>query len=66
MWKDATVREIAVVLVIKLMLLYGIWTTFFHRPDERELTPHDVGHLLLGNSHQAAFDPLITNVATQE
>jgi hypothetical protein len=66
MWKDASVREIAVVLGIKLILLYGLWITFFHHPDERELTPHDVGLLLLGKSQQAAFDPLITNVATQE
>jgi hypothetical protein len=54
MWKEASVREIAVVLVIKLILLYGIWVTFFHHPDKPELTPSDVGHLLLGNPHQKA------------
>ncbi len=65
MWKDASVREIAVVLAIKLVLLYGLWMTFFHHPDERELTPHDVGHLLLGNAQEAAITPL-THLAAQE
>jgi hypothetical protein len=65
MWKDASVREIAVVLGIKLILLYGLWITFFHHPDERELTPHDVGLLLLGKSQQAASPPL-TRVVAQE
>jgi len=54
MWKDASVREIAVVLAIKLILLYGIWFAFFNHPNERELTHIDVGNLLLGESHRAA------------
>jgi len=50
MWNQAIVRELAVVLVIKLAALYVIWLAFFHQPDERELTHQEVGQLLLGES----------------
>jgi hypothetical protein len=49
MWNQAIVRELAVVLVIKLAALYVIWLAFFNQPDERELTHHEVGQLLLGD-----------------
>lgn len=66
MWKDASVREIAVVLLIKLLLLYGIWISFFHHPEERELTPRDIGHLLLGESSQAATPSPSIRLVKQE
>jgi hypothetical protein len=48
MWNHAIVRELAVVLVLKLAALYVIWLAFFNQPDERELTHHEIGQLLLG------------------
>lgn len=50
MWNQALVRELAVVLVIKLAALYVIWLAFFHQPDTRELTNQEVGQLLLGET----------------
>ena len=50
MWNQVLVRELAVVLVIKLAALYVIWLAFFHQPDTRELTNHEVGQLLLGET----------------
>ena len=48
MWKEAVVRDIAVVLLLKLVLLYGLWMAFFSHPGERELSPQAVGQQLLG------------------
>jgi hypothetical protein len=48
MWRHAIVRELAAILVIKLIGLYAIWFAFFNQPDERELTHHEIGQLLLG------------------
>lgn len=50
MWNQAIVRELTIVVVIKLAALYVIWLAFFHQPDTRELTNHEVGQLLLGES----------------
>lgn len=50
MWNHAIVRELALVLLIKLAALYVIWLAFFNQPDERELTHHEVGQALLGDS----------------
>ena len=51
MWNQTIVRELALILVIKLAALYVIWLAFFNQPDERELTQQEVGQLLLGESH---------------
>jgi len=52
MWNQAIVREISVVLVIKLAALYVIWLAFFNHPDEqRELTHQEIGQFLLGEPH---------------
>jgi hypothetical protein len=48
MWKVAIVREIALVLLIKLSALWVIWFAFFHQPDRQEPDAHDVGRMLLG------------------
>jgi hypothetical protein len=53
MWNQTIVRELALVLVIKLAALYVIWLAFFHQPDERELTQHEIGQFLLGETHSA-------------
>jgi len=52
MWNQTIVREIAVVLVIKLVALYVIWLAFFNHPHERELTHQEIGQFLLGDSHE--------------
>lgn len=57
MWNQAIVRELAVVLLIKLAALYVIWLAFFNQPDERELTHHEIGQLLLGESADVSAPP---------
>lgn len=54
MWNQTIVRELAVVLVIKLVALYVIWLAFFNHPDERELTHQEIGQFLLGESHNGS------------
>jgi hypothetical protein len=57
MWNQAIVRELTVVLLIKLTALYVIWLAFFNQPDERELTHHEIGQLLLGESRNSVTPP---------
>lgn len=62
MWKQAIVRELAVVLVIKLAAIYVIWSAFFSQPDQRELTHREVGQLLLGESRSATPPSSTTSI----
>jgi hypothetical protein len=57
MWKEAIVREIAVVLLIKLAALYAIWFAFFNQPDGQALSHHEVGLMLLGDTQDAHTSP---------
>jgi hypothetical protein len=50
MWNQPLVRELAVILLIKLAALYLIWFAFFSAHDERTLTPQEMGVYLLGES----------------
>jgi hypothetical protein len=42
-------REITVVLLVKLALLFAIWFAFFSHPLDRSLTGHDVSRVLVGS-----------------
>lgn len=65
MWNQAIVRELAVVLIIKLAALTLIWLAFFNDPNERELSSHEVGELLLG-SPRNAITPNLNSINSQE
>ncbi|MGR9074013.1 MAG: cytochrome oxidase putative small subunit CydP [Gammaproteobacteria bacterium] len=47
---DAFKKEILLILLVKLVLIYGIWLVFFSRPIDKHLTGDDVGRYLLGPS----------------
>jgi len=47
MFSNRLVREIAVVLVLKLAFLYGLWLLFFHAPPPPPLSAEAVGQALL-------------------
>ena len=66
MWNQPIVRELALILVIKLIALYVIWLAFFHQPGERELTHHEVGQRLLGVPHDTVTSPHQSNQNTGE
>lgn len=50
MWNQALVRELAVILVIKLAALFLIWQAFFSHPAGREITPRNMEQFLLEES----------------
>jgi hypothetical protein len=66
MWNQTIVRELAVVLVIKLAALYVIWLAFFNQPDERKLTHHEVGQLLLGEARNGVTPQYQSTTRTGE
>ncbi len=47
MFSNRLVREIAVVLVLKLAFIYGLWLLFFHAPAQPPLSAEAVGQALL-------------------
>lgn len=49
MFAHPLVREIAVVLLVKLALIFGLYFAFFHQPERGELTGHEVSRALLGS-----------------
>lgn len=57
MWKEHLVRELAVILVIKLVALYVLWLAFFSQPDEQALSEQQVGQRLLGEPHTVVTPP---------
>ena len=42
-------REIVIVLLVKLVLLFGLWYAFFSHPLDRSLTGVDVSRVLMGS-----------------
>lgn len=54
MWNQAIVRELAVVLLIKLAAISAIWFAFFSDSGEGDLTHREMGQFLLGESHDGA------------
>jgi len=49
MWRDRLVRELGIVLVIKLAALYLIWRAFFSTAPSLS-GEHEMDHLLLNQS----------------
>lgn len=54
MFSNPLVREIAVVLVIKLVFIYALWFAFFHPGEARPPTDEELGHSLLFSGHAPA------------
>ncbi len=46
-------REITVVLLVKLLLIFGLWYAFFSHPIERQLTDRGVSAVILGQNARA-------------
>lgn len=57
MWNHTIVRELAVVLVLKLAALCVLWLAFFNQGGKPELTHREVGRFLLGESRDAVGTP---------
>lgn len=41
-------KEITVVLVVKILLIFGLWYAFFSQPLDRHLTDRNVSAVILG------------------
>lgn len=48
--RDRFSREIVLVLLTKLALIFAIWWLFFDVPDEQRVTPDDVTQQIIGAS----------------
>ena len=46
-WQDRLVREIALVLVVKIALIFALWWFFFDLPDSQRINGSQVGSHLL-------------------
>jgi hypothetical protein len=46
-WQDRLVREIALVLVVKIALIFTLWWLFFDLPDSQHINTSQVGSHLL-------------------
>lgn len=51
MFTNPLVREIAVVLVIKLVFIYALWFAFFRPGEVPPPTGEELGHSLLFSGH---------------
>ncbi|MGA9032661.1 MAG: cytochrome oxidase putative small subunit CydP [Sulfuricaulis sp.] len=47
-------KEITVVLLVKLFLIFGLWYAFFNHPIDRQLTDRSVSAVILGRGGAAA------------
>lgn len=51
--KHILAKEIALALLVKVMVIYALWSAFFSQPLDDNLTGRDVGHAFLGASVEA-------------
>ena len=50
MWKNPLIKDLSLVLAIKLAVLYGLWLAFFHQPAASQApTAQSVSQALVGN-----------------
>lgn len=47
-WRNPLVREITVVVAVKLALIFGLWWAFFDLPDEQRVGEAQVGAHVAG------------------
>jgi len=53
-WQSPLVREIALILVLKFALIFGLWWAFFDLPDDQHIDVSQVGAHVLGAPVPAA------------
>jgi hypothetical protein len=49
-WQQPLIRHLAVVLVVKLTLIFGLWWLFFNLPEEREVNTGQVAAHITGDT----------------
>jgi hypothetical protein len=50
LFANRLVRELFVVLAVKLLVLYGLWFAFFRQPDHQPLTIEQVSAAVAGGA----------------
>jgi len=48
-WQQPLTRHLALVLVVKLMLIFGLWWVFFNLPEEQEVNTGQVAAHIAGD-----------------
>ena len=48
-WQQPLTRHLALVLLIKLALIFGLWWLFFNVPNEHEVNPGQVAAHIAGD-----------------
>jgi hypothetical protein len=49
-WQQPLIRHLALVLVVKLTLIFGLWWLFFNLPDERVVNAGQVAAHINGDT----------------
>lgn len=52
-WRDRLVREIALALAVKIVLIFTLWWMFFDLPDSQRINTPEVDSHLVGTSPAA-------------
>ena len=58
--KDLLAIDITIMLVLKLIVIYGLWYAFFSQPLDDHLTSHAVGSAMFGSSELSSDPAQIT------
>lgn len=53
-WRHPLVREIALVLIVKIALIFGLWWAFFDLPEVRRIGGDEVGAHVAGTAVPAS------------
>ncbi len=56
-WRHPLVREIALVLVVKIALIFGLWWAFFDLPDDQRVGAVQAGAHVAGTALPATRIP---------
>ncbi len=56
-WQHPLMREIALVLVVKIALIFGLWWAFFDLPDDQHVGAAQVGAHVAGTALPATRIP---------
>jgi hypothetical protein len=57
-WQQPLVREIAVILAVKIALIFLLWWLFFHLPDAQRINTTQVSAHLAGPSTSSLPTPV--------
>jgi hypothetical protein len=59
-WRDSLAREITLVLVVKIALIFALWWFFFDLPDNQHIDATQVGSHLVGTT------PTVVHLSKEE